>query len=234
MKKNRLLEIDFIRGLAIIGMVIFHIFYASDFYGFLDLQMRSTSWNVLSRSVQFTFLTLVGISLALSSKRNKDLLLRHWRKGFMILMFGLGITIVTTLAINDLAVKFGILHLIGASILILTPFVRHKYISLAISIAALILASKIRLVTINTLPAYILGYGTTVFSAVDYFPIFPWIGLPAFGIFLGHYLYPWKSPKISPKNLIVKAGQKSLLIYIMHVPIIVSVLFLGKFLIGLI
>ena len=68
---------------------------------------------------------------------------------------------------------------------------------------------------------------------LDYFPIFPWFGLYLIGMSMGSIFYPGgkrkgelKPPHIPVVPVICFAGRHSLLIYLIHQPIIVGILLL--------
>jgi uncharacterized membrane protein len=69
---------------------------------------------------------------------------------------------------------------------------------------------------------------------VDYYPVLPWYGVALLGIFAGHTLYPggqaqFHLPAIFDNPLVrglAFLGQHSLLIYLIHQPILLGMLFL--------
>jgi uncharacterized membrane protein len=71
------------------------------------------------------------------------------------------------------------------------------------------------------------------FYSVDYAPIFPWFGVILFGMFLGNVLYPNGKRRLKISDLsdpsIVKffsfLGRNSLLIYLIHQPILMFFLY---------
>jgi uncharacterized membrane protein len=80
-----------------------------------------------------------------------------------------------------------------------------------------------------------LGFTPENFTTLDYFPIFPWFGVLLAGIFLGNSLYEggerrFKIPKAG-KNPLIKftsiIGQHSLVIYFVHQPLFLALLFLS-------
>ncbi|MBI2117790.1 DUF1624 domain-containing protein, partial [Candidatus Peregrinibacteria bacterium] len=101
--------------------------------------------------------------------------------------------------------------------------------------------------------AVILGFPPTYFSSLDYFPLIPWFGVILIGTAIGHILYiqhpNWRNPSSifnSPafatslrqgygrqeatagKQFFILnfAGRHSLLIYLLHQPILLALLFL--------
>lgn len=241
---TRFLELDVWRGLAIIGMIIFHIFFALDFLGLQEVTYNQGAWRVLARLVQWSFLLLVGIGLYLShqkmsegEKGNSKFLLRSLKRALVILSCAALVSIATFLFAPAIYIRFGILHLIATSILVLSPFVSRPFLALIIS--ALIYALSPWVTSLSSFfePTLIFGVNIPEFATLDYFPIFPWMSIPALGVFLGYLLYRQKKGKAvasgkSKQLAILKPladiGKKSLLIYMIHMPIIISAVILYK------
>jgi uncharacterized membrane protein len=86
-KTNRIWEIDFLRGVAIIFMSLFHLLYdLSEFYKF-NIDYTSGVVDLMGETSALMFITLTGISCSLSKNNLK--------RGLKILFFALTITIVT-------------------------------------------------------------------------------------------------------------------------------------------
>jgi uncharacterized membrane protein len=65
-QKNRFNEIDFLKGLAIITMIISHIFYFKYQMNMSSLDFNSSWYLFLTLFAQITFITCIGINLSLS------------------------------------------------------------------------------------------------------------------------------------------------------------------------
>ena len=70
-------------------------------------------------------------------------------------------------------------------------------------------------------------------QSVDYFPLFPWVGMVGIGVFIGHIFYPkgvqrgeWKilNGEGWAKKSVCFLGRHSLAVYMIHVPVIMVVL----------
>src|SRR5215218_1765402 len=120
-KVDRFWEVDAGRGIAIIMMIIYHSAYDLDTLGGYDIQATSGNWALFADVTAGFFLFLVGVSLAISRARTT---LSGWRlfgkylaRGLRILTYGMILTFVF-LALGMGVVAFGILHLIGVSIIL--------------------------------------------------------------------------------------------------------------------
>jgi uncharacterized membrane protein len=74
-----------------------------------------------------------------------------------------------------------------------------------------------------------LGFMPENFTTFDYFPLIPWLGVLLLGIFSGKSIYK-KTGHITFKNKLPGAfvflGRKSLTVYLIHQPALISILML--------
>lgn len=224
---KRFWEIDLLRGLAVLGMIIFHIFFMLDFYGIFQQELYEGLWNILARFVQFIFTTLVGVSLVLSrGKREKsDFIKRQTKRGFFVVFCALIVSLGTYLFIGESYVRFGILHFIGLGILLGQFFVDFRYFNLILAVLSFWLGYILPGIQTDFAPFYILGLDYGNFSTIDYFPLFPWSGFIFLGISFGHFwLKRERRLEFKVPSFILFLGQNSLLIYLIHVPIILGII----------
>jgi len=238
--KRRLWEIDFLRGLAIIMMIIFHFFYDLNYFGIERINLRSGFWWYFGRIIATTFILLVGISLTLSYSKVKKrktswkLFRKYFLRGLKIFFWGLIITFITWLSLKKGFIVFGILHFIGVSIILAYPFLKFRSWNLLLGIIFILIGIYIENIFLSSYWLVWLGFKPYQFYTVDYFPIFPWFGLILFGLFLGNLLYPNGKRRLKIIDLsnfsIIKLfcflGRNSLLIYLIHQPILVIFLYL--------
>ncbi len=239
-KKERLAEIDFWRGMAVIGMIIYHFFFVFNFQGLLIQDMHSFWWTVLARLVQFSFLGLVGVSFVLARGRSWDFYRKEFKRGLICVFFALMISLVSYLVVPEVWVQFGILHFIAFSILFLSPLSKRPLLSFILGITAILVGSYISAIETENLFLFILGFNGP-FASLDYFSIFPWSAVVLFGISFGHLYLALLKDHFSALRRVLKEsvwgrvviylGRKSLIIYVIHVPIIylISILYENYF-----
>ena len=134
--KKRFWEVDFLRGIAILMMVLFHVI--SDLFHFANFRfiIYSGFWRVFAHVTATIFIFLVGVSLSLSFERSQLLkkinFTKYLKRGLKIFMWGLLITLMTWLFYQSQVVVFGVLHLIGIAIILAYPFLKLKYWNLGI------------------------------------------------------------------------------------------------------
>lgn len=240
---QRIWEIDFLRGLAIILMVGYHLLFdlgefrgIKRFLGF-STDLSSAVWTAAQYFFAGLFVVLSGISSTLS--RN------NVRRGLRLLAVALALTLGTYLIAVWLhffdpadTIIFGILHCLAVSMLLYGAV--FKKVSAAanalcgaavMGLAALLpIVGKVFSIRSNWLIPF--GLPSQSFSSLDYFPLIPWFGVFLIGVALGKSVYaskrsllPWRLPG----TFVNAAGRHSLLIYIVHQPVIMGVLYvLGR------
>ncbi|HEX3014045.1 MAG TPA: heparan-alpha-glucosaminide N-acetyltransferase [Methanobacterium sp.] len=243
---KRFWEVDSLRGLAIVMMVVFHFIFDLNYFGIYSFNTSSGFLWWFARITASMFIFLVGVSLSLSYARTtilnrniteKELFLKYLKRGLKIFSYGLLITASTYIFIGDGFIVFGILHFIGIAIILEYVFIKRKYTNLFLGLAFIAAGIFLTCFRFNFYGFLWLGFIPNNFYTVDYFPLLPWLGIVSFGIFLGNTLYEkyvrqFKLPDLS-SNLAVRIssflGKHSLLIYLIHQPIIVVLLFLLGF-----
>lgn len=217
---SRNYEIDLLRGLAIVLMVIFHFSYDLTVFGWAEFNTnRDIEWIIFRRVIVSSFLLAVGMSsyLAYQKSVNKKKLAKAVGKLFTVSMI---ITIGSLLMHPSTWVYFGIIHFITLALPISVLFVRAPYIALVVGIACIVgdWTGIINLHPIWEWSVLHLGIPT---RTVDLVRFFPWIGVVLIGIFVMHKAL--FSIKVKPNifsNKLVVLGQYSLIIYLVHQPIL--------------
>lgn len=233
---SRYPEIDSARGIAVIMMVIYHAAFDLDYLGIVILPVSEGVLRLLALTTAALFLFIVGISLSISSAHaekvlsRREFVLKYLLRGGLILLLGLGITIVTWVLLPGGAVLFGILHLIGVAVMLSPLYSRLRWISLVAGAAIIALGSVVSGLQGTSLLLW-LGVQPPSFYSVDYTPLIPWLGVVLLGVFFGMTLYPegkrresFRPGSARPLSLI---GKHSLAIYLVHQPVIIGILLLA-------
>ncbi len=228
----RIWEIDFLRGLAIILMVCYHfLFDLGEFVGikkFLgwSTDLSKTAWIIAQFFFAGLFVVLSGTSSTLS--RN------NVRRGLRLLAVSLLVSAATYIFDAASAVYFGILQCLAVSMLVYGAAFEKARAAVCAAAGAVVLGLAAALPAIKRALAvqsnWLMPFGLhgPSFSAFDYFPLIPWFGIFLVGAALGKTLYaskrsllPWRLPR----TFVNFAGRHSLVIYIVHQPVIMGVLY---------
>lgn len=187
------------------------------------------------------FIIICGISSQLSHSNIK--------RGLILLIISILLSVVTILFVPGGQIYFGILHFLSLCI-ILFSFLQ-KYIEKIPAPVAIIFCIVLYFLTYSIreqalgingvlsfpLPEslyqnnyfFIFGFINSSFYSADYFPLLPWIFAFLFGTVLGRYARDGKFPqfmyirRFKPLSFI---GNHALIIYIVHQPVIYGILFL--------
>ena len=239
-KNERYWEIDFLRGIAVIMMIIFHILFDLVFFNIVKINLYSTLNLMFLYSIGTIFLLLVGVSLSLSFSRVKKVLskrqiwLKFIQRGIKIFCLGLIITIFTWLILSRGFIIFGVLHCIGVSIIFSIPLLKYRFINLFLGFILVFLGIVLKTMVFDLNWFLWLGFVPRGFYTVDYFPILPWFGVVLIGIFIGNVLYTdYKRifyindfSRLKIIKLFCFFGRNSLVIYFVHQPIILILIYL--------
>ncbi len=217
--KNRIWEIDALRGVAIICMVGYHLYFDLTYYYGIALR----GWDFLAPLSSTLFMLLCGASSNMSRNNVK--------RGLLILGFGVAVTVVTFMLDKDTFVRFGILQLLGCcTLLYAVGLGKLNNIALGL-IAAVVFALNFWVRNIRAdwlLPFGIMPKG---FISLDYYPLIPYLAFFILGIILFRIIYKQRATKISNAAIqraatpLVFIGKHSLIIYVVHQPLILALLF---------
>jgi uncharacterized membrane protein len=237
---GRLWQIDAIRGIAIVMMIIFHALFDITYFGHYTLVKPGEFWWYFARVTASIFLIIVGISLTLSHTRIKDNMTPGdiWKKYFLrgVKIFGMGllITTLTWIFLSEGIIIFGILHCIGLSIILARPLITYRYMNLVLSAICIFLGIYLSQFTFDFNELLWLGFTPKNLYSFDYVPLLPWFGLITLGLFIGNtQFFHNHTKKILKKSntpiywsirFLCYLGRKSLLIYLLHQPLLILLL----------
>lgn len=234
--KKRINFIDTWRGLAIVFMVVYHLLYDLKFIFLKDMEFFTiSSWYPFQQFICWSFIFLAGFSHKLSKRSLKN--------SIKILLAALALTFVTKIFDPSAYIRFGVLHLLGTSMLITALgqrlFSLKKINPLVLGLLTFIIFIYFWAYGVETLSFYddlasrgflfALGFTGPGFVSTDYFPLVPWFFLYLTGFYLGSYheqVNPFLRDHDLGENFLEKIGRHSFLIYLIHQPITLGTLYL--------
>ena len=230
---DRYWDLDVLRGIAVLAMVVFHLVFDLGYFGLISSDtIYKPAWVAFQQMIAGTFIFVAGVGFDLC--HGQGIKWRDIKKRVLILgLMSTLISIVTLMIFGQFWIKFGILHCILAASLIsiltvglstlrlifVTTFLAAVYLYLNPPVA---IPSLFDFLIKTTHPHY----------SVDYRPIFPWLIVFFLGIVASRMR--WRAGKsffirdlTSSKSLklLIYIGQNSLIIYIIHQPILFFLLY---------
>ncbi|MBA3491361.1 MAG: DUF1624 domain-containing protein [Rubrobacteraceae bacterium] len=233
---DRFWEVDAARGVAIIMMIVYHSTYDLDTLGGYDIQSTSGHWALFADLTAGLFLFLVGVSLAVSRARTSmtgwKLFGKYLARGLRILAYGMILTVVF-LVLGMGVVAFGILQLIGVSIILAYPFLGLRSTNLVLGALIFAAGQYVLAQDLYSQSFWLLPFGVVPEGVVmpDYRPLLPWFGVVLIGLFFGNVVYgDGRRPAVLtdkapvPARPLLPLGRNSLFVYLIHQPIIIALL----------
>lgn len=239
MKQERYYLLDALRGLTLISMITYHAMYdLVMIYGLPYVWFWTRPGYIWQQSICWTFIVLSGFCWRLGRNPLK--------RGVIISVCGLIITVVTCVCMPSEAIYFGILTFTGAAMILLVPL--EKQLRKIPAGAGLLVSALLFFLTRNInnghwgfeglklgkVPAVLyqnglmtfLGFPDAGFSSGDYFSLFPWLFL----YLCGYFLYGIFMNSDGVKKLLQLRckplewlGRNTLPIYMIHQPVIMGV-----------
>jgi uncharacterized membrane protein len=237
---GRIAAIDLARGLALLGMGVYHLSWDLAYFGFAPPNFPySPGMRVFSHFVACAFLGLVGVSLAIAHRDGPRWGAFLWRLAIVAGAAAL-VSVATLLIAPDETIWFGILHCILAASLLAAPLLRAPaWVALVTGGLALAAPRVLASPAFNPPALVWLGLGTVDPSTLDWRPLLPWAGVTLIGFGLARLALPrllasklagWRPGP--PSRAVAFAGRHSLAIYLVHQPILFGLLFVGAQLSG--
>ena len=224
--RRRFDVLDGWRTLAIVLMVAYHFLYDLYIFGVISAnQLFSAPLNVLERFICCSFILLAGASARFS--RNN---LRH---GLIVL--GAGLVVEIGAAVAGQTIRFGVLMLLGSS-MVLWHFLGkglQKLPGWSVAAGSGVLFFAARWWTGRTAVSvpwlYPLGFTAPGFYSADYFPLLPWFFLFLIGTALGGWCLAHRENRLLAVRLpgvLTWPGRHSLIIYVLHQPVLYGISYL--------
>lgn len=228
-KVKRLDFIDAIRGIAVWLMIVYHFCYDLVFFKLAHFNLTQDSfWLTFRAIIVGLFLLIVGISLHFSLRVKKDW--KSFYKRLVILGFAAVLITLSSYALfGSRFIYLGILHFIAIASILALFFLKFDRLNVVIGLIIVILGFTFQHAFFNQPQFHWLGMMTFKPPTEDFVPIFPWFGFVLIGLFVSKHLpistlSNWRNDHFL-KKLLVFSGQYSLLIYLIHQPILMGLFY---------
>ncbi len=226
--------VDALRGVAIVLMIAYHFTFDLTYYRVLHIDFNHTPFWLGARAfIVSLFLGLVGVSLHLATARGLNT--RHYfRRLLMLVVCAALVSLASYQLFPRTYIYFGILHFIAVASVLGLAFTRVYWINLLVGIALIATGLLYHDALFDSRLLGSIGFMTFKPHTEDYVPLIPWFGVVLFGIFLGKLFFArspapafvrWHSTQPLAR-LLAFGGRHSLLIYMLHQPVLLGVLYL--------
>jgi uncharacterized membrane protein len=242
---KRYTELDFLKGIALILMIIYHYFYSYYLNNTPIIPINNDILSLIGVISNNLFIVIFGINYSISfqkdkNKNNKEFWIKQIKRFGTYLIISLIISGITYNIFPSKYVRFGIFHFFTASILLAIPFVQNIKMS---SLGLLLFTGLYYLINTNQsmlfnkcqtnpLVCFITGIANTKYASMDHFYIIPYFILVLLGIIIGQVVYNNNNNNnnknnnnnsinyIIKNNLILNSiaylGTKTIIIYIVQ------------------
>lgn len=238
-KPRRVHLMDELRGVLIIGVVLYHLLYDLAVLFPVGIPWMFSDWMNSVRNICAGALIVVsGISCHYTRS--------NWRRGLRAFGLGMLLTVVTALFIPSQLILFGILHFFGSMMMLyalLQPLL-EKVPTMAGLLGSTLLffltwpifSGFIRVLGVTVyLPEFLynkpllfpLGFACQGIASADYYPLIPWGFLFLAGSFFGRYVRAGRLPEFCYRShlpFLAWIGNHTMLIYLVHQPVIYGLL----------
>ena len=226
---RRLVIVDVMRGVAIALMVVFHFCFDLAHFGYADFDFYNDAfWLNFRTFILSFFLFLVGVSLVLSARKGINVR-RFMERLLRIVGAALLVSVATWWQFGDRVVFFGVLHFIALASVLALVFVHRPVTALVVGVALLVIGNAWQLPWFDQTGWRWIGLMTHKPATEDYVPLLPWFGVVLAGIYAGDMLL--RTRRLERLNDTVPAGsasvrflafsgRHSLLIYLLHQPLL--------------
>lgn len=242
-RNNRIELLDLLRGIAIIYVMLYHLYYDLIYFKGMSITIYREDWFQVLHEIFLGLLILIS-GICCSFSRDPV------RRGAVLFFMGSIFTIATDLFMHDSVAVFGALSFFGVMMMLsgLAKPVLDKINPKILFVASMVLYivtfdfpyedgllhlffTDIRLpLPENAQYSYTIGIMPKGFCSSDYFPLIPNGFLYIMGAALSRPIAEKKFPKFFYANIKMKTlnfiGRYSLWFYIIHQPILIGLLFL--------
>lgn len=235
-ESSRLAIVDIARGVALMAMFVYHFAYDLSNFRLIETDIvAEPGWRLFARGIAGTFLTIVGFSLVLATRKGLDST-AYFKRLAMVAGAAALVTLGTWRFMPGDFIFFGILHHVAVASVLALPFLRLPVIAVALAaIVAFALPSFVAHPLLDEPWADWLGFSRAPIQTADFVPVFPWFGCVLTGIVLARLVLPrlagtaiagWR-PGNKATRIVAWGGRHSLLVYLVHQPLFIGALMLA-------
>ena len=225
----RVVVVDALRGCAIVLMVGYHFCFDLNFYGQTTFRFHDALfWLGLRTLIVSLFLGVMGVSLFLASR--DGLRWGRYLRRLALIAACAGLVTVGSLQLFPQSyIYFGVLHFVAVASVCALPFLRMGWGNGVLGVALIVLGYSVQSSVFDHPLLQWVGMMTYKPLTEDYVPLVPWFGVVLIGLWLGQQCYSHPVAIASPPprflNPLAAIGRHSLLLYMVHQPLLLGLLY---------
>jgi len=204
-QKKRFVEIDVVKGVAVLLMMFFHYFYLGKHMNVVNANTDSGLLYLCAKIAHTTFIIASGMNLAISTsgKSSEEYIPKKVKRGLYLLAVGLIISYLTKMEFGDSYVKFGIMHFIGIATILSAFIVKVPILTYVISAGILLIHIILKTPSVkskfydicgrNPFMCFISGIMNLKYDSLDHFSLIPYLGYFLLGSAIAFTCYKIKN-----------------------------------------
>jgi len=224
--KGRYFYIDVWRGIAVALMIVFHFTYDLSHFQYLDIDFdREPFWLNFRIVIVTLFLCLVGISLQLATGHGITPSRYYKRLGRLVGAATL-VSIGSYIVFPDSFIYFGVLHFVVVASVLGLLFRNLFWLNLISGVAIIVIGIQFYAGLFESPLWYWTGLMSGRPYSEDYVPLLPWFGVVLIGMFTGLLIEKYGLLDVDNRGegaltrALAWGGRHSLLIYLLHQPLL--------------
>lgn len=231
---QRSIRVDLIKGALVLLMIVYHACYIAVMFGLSTIDLYQGFWWIFPRFIAASFVAVSGWNIAGKRLRGGSFADSAGRAARLGLV-ALAISAVTWPVFGSSFVFFGIIHLLALSSVLAFPLLGRP--ALALAAGAACLAGGWALGPMRFAWPWLawLGLRPATLYPVDYLPLIPWFGFIALGAAARDLsaragrANPKGAPgpgfglrlkPAAPVRAVAALGRHSLVVYLVHLPLL--------------
>jgi uncharacterized membrane protein len=229
-RSDRIAGVDALRGFALCLMFVYHFAFDLRLYRITASDFENDPlWLGFRALIVTLFMGLVGVSLVLADSSGATAA-HFWRRVGVIFACALLVSVGSWVAFPHSYIYFGILHSIAVASVLAWPFARRPRAALVVGCLVVAAGLAFAYPAFDTRWLSWIGFTTHKPTTADYVPLAPWAGAVFLGIALGDALRRGSFRALRPLSAapapIRWLGRHSLVVYMIHQPILLGALWL--------
>lgn len=251
---GRISLLDKLRGTAVVMMIAYHFCFDLNYFRFTSFNMLADpGWIAWRTVIVSSFLLVMGMSLQLAAqaRTNNRIALEpqplslwqrlffgrgFWGRWLQITLAALLVSLGSYVMFPQGYIYFGILHFAAAATLLTWPLLKLGKANIILGILLVTLGKSVQLDMMNPKALNWIGMVSQLPLTEDYVPLLPWLGVVLIGAGFasywqnrGHAVWPWlssleQSLPTPIGKLFRFLGRHSLLVYLLHQPLLMAFL----------